>query len=97
MVGPTLLSGAEADKVIQIGGEALRLVVGAADLFCRSTGRVDPRETSLIVLMITEVLLEGLLVTQFPEESRVLLMKKISHNVQETLRARARLEVRGHA
>ena len=97
MDGPTPLNDAEADKVIQIGGEALHLVTTAADLFCRSTGRADPRETLTTMLMITEVMLEGLLVTQVAEEGRVPLMKRISHNVQETLRARAKLEVRGHA
>lgn len=97
MTGPTPLTEVEADKVIEIGGEVLRLITNAASLFCRNTGRTDPREEVMIMLMIAEITLEGLLITQVLEESRVLLMKRLSHSVIETLRARAKLEVRGHA
>ena len=97
MAGPTPLDDGDADRIIEAGRGVLLLVETAAVDFCRRTGRADPRETFTTMLMIVEVMLEGMLITQVAEEGRVPLMKRISHNVQETIRARAKLEVRGHA
>jgi len=42
----------------------------------------------MVQLMLIEMVLEGLMIVNFDEASRVPLVRQISHNVQATLRLR---------
>jgi hypothetical protein len=91
------LTDEEGDEVISIASNMLTAMQTRIDAFCREHGRGDPREADLLLVMISETFLTGMLITTAPEEFRVPVMRKISHNVIETLRARMKTEVRGHA
>jgi hypothetical protein len=97
MYEPVPFTDAESEELAEIARKMLTIMQGRMEGFCREHGRVDPRDVDLLMVVVSEVLLTGLLITTAPEELRVPVMRKISHNVQETLRARAKLEVRGHA
>jgi hypothetical protein len=97
MFSPAPLSDAESEELVEIARNMLTAMQTRLDAFCREHGRVDPRDVDLLMVMISETFLTGLLITTVPEEMRVLVMRKMSHNVQEILRARAKLESRGHA
>jgi hypothetical protein len=91
------LTDEEGDEVIGIAVNMLTAMQTRIDAFCREHGRGDPRDADLILVLISETFLAGMLITTAPEELRVPVMRKISHNVIETLRVRAKAEARGHA
>ena len=91
------LTDEEGDEVIGIAANMLTAMQTRIEGFCREHGRGDPREADLLLVMISETFLTGMLITTAPEELRVPVMRKISHNVIETLRVRAKAEARGHA
>jgi hypothetical protein len=91
------LTNDQADDLIALCGGLVTAIGTAAEEFCQRHGKMEPQAVGVTVLMMAEVTLEGILLTAFAERDRVPLMRQISHSVQNTLRERAKKEVRGHA
>jgi hypothetical protein len=83
------LTADQADELLAIASALLRAMDAQAEEFCERHDKAgDPRLVTMVQLMLIEMVLEGLMIVNFDEASRVPLVRQISHNVQATLRLR---------
>ena len=82
----------QADEILDIGRGLLTSLTARAADFCRRHGLADPRHENAVVMTLTEIMLEGLMVTRIDEDAYELALDQLNRHVKETLRQRRKQE-----